>query len=87
MAKVVLEPIGATREQYQSDEVWSEQLEHMSRLNADLQGRRDEVRAGWGPKYEKRVRDKGKMPTWERLERPTFDRHSANVGYPSHLVP
>jgi acetyl-CoA carboxylase carboxyltransferase component len=69
MAKVVLEPIGAPREQCQSDEVWSEQLDHMSRLNAELQGRRDEVRAGWGPKYEKRVRDKGKMPTWERLER------------------
>jgi len=41
----------------------------MGELNAALQAKRDEVRAGWGEKYEKRVREKGKMPTWERLER------------------
>jgi 3-methylcrotonyl-CoA carboxylase beta subunit len=69
MAKVILEPIGDPRDRLLGDETWSAQLQHMGRLNAGLQAKRDEVRAGWGEEYEKRVRDKGKIPTWERLER------------------
>ena len=69
MAKVILEPIGSPREQLLGDEVWERQLRCMGELNDKLQGRRDEVRAGWGPKYVERVRAKGKMPTWEWLER------------------
>jgi acetyl-CoA carboxylase carboxyltransferase component len=69
MAKVILEPIGNHHDQLLGDEAWRRNLNHMGRLNNELQAKRDEVRAGWGAKYEKRVRDKGKMPTWDRLER------------------
>ena len=69
MAKVILEPIGTARDSLLTDEAWERQQAHMRALNAGLQSKRDEVRAGWGKKYEQRVRDKGKMPTWERLER------------------
>src|SRR5262245_16849401 len=41
----------------------------METLKADLDAKRREVRAGWGAEYEERVRLKGKLPTWERLER------------------
>jgi acetyl-CoA carboxylase carboxyltransferase component len=69
MAKVILEPIGAQRDQLVGDDVWDTNLSHMAGLNDELQTKRDEIRAGWGEKYEKRVRDKGKMPTWDRLQR------------------
>jgi acetyl-CoA carboxylase carboxyltransferase component len=69
VAKVILEPIGDARERFLPDDAWAGQLEAMQNLNAGLQAKRDEVRAGWGPKYEARVREKGKLPTWERLER------------------
>ena len=68
MAKVILEPIGEPRERFLTDEGWSEQVAHMSGLTDSLQGKRDEVRAGWGPKYEARVREKDKVPTWERID-------------------
>jgi len=68
VAKVILEPIGEPRERFLTDEGWSEQVAHMSGLTDSLQVKRDEVRAGWGPKYEARVREKGKVPTWERID-------------------
>ena len=69
MAKVILEPVGEPRERFLPDDAWREQREHMEGLNRALRARRDEVRAGWGPKYAARVREKGKLPTWERIER------------------
>jgi 3-methylcrotonyl-CoA carboxylase beta subunit len=69
MAKVILEPIGETRERLLDDGTWETQRAQMRRLNEALQAKRDEVRAGWGPAYVARVRDKGKLPTWERIER------------------
>ncbi len=68
MAKVILEPIGEAREHFLQDETWCAQVDHMSALREALQEKRDEVRAGWGPKYEERVRVKGKIPTWDRIE-------------------
>ena len=47
---------------------WSAQLANVAALNSELQAKRDEVRRGWGPEYESRVRKKGKLPTWERIE-------------------
>lgn len=69
MAKVILDPIGEPRERFLPDEAWRAQREHMEELNRALRARRDEVRAGWGPKYAARVREKGKLPTWDRIER------------------
>jgi acetyl-CoA carboxylase carboxyltransferase component len=64
MAKVTLEPIGSPNES--TDE---EQSEKAEQLAADLEAAREEVRQGWGQKYQDRVRDKGKMTTWERVRK------------------
>jgi acetyl-CoA carboxylase carboxyltransferase component len=69
MAKVLLDPIGSPKERVVDDVSWAAQLAHAAALNGELQQKRDEVRAGWGPEYEARVRKKGKLPTWERIER------------------
>ncbi len=69
MAKVMLEPIGGPRDAFVTDELWTSQLEQLRRANESLDDKRDEVRAGWGDKHVARVREKGKLPTWERLER------------------
>ncbi len=69
MAKVILEPIGDPRERFLREDAWVAQREAAEALGTALQQKRDEVRAGWGPKYEARVREKGKLPTWERVER------------------
>jgi len=69
MAKVVLEPIGRSRSAFLDDASWQRQLERMGQLGQALHAGREEVRDGWGDKYRQRVRAKGKLPTWERLER------------------
>ena len=69
MAKVILEPIGTVRERFLPDEEWRAQRAHMGEMERALGSRRAEVRSGWGPKYEARVREKGKLPTWERIDR------------------
>jgi acetyl-CoA carboxylase carboxyltransferase component len=68
LAKVILEPIGRGREQFLTDEMWCHQLAHMTELNRALQAKRDEVRDGWGDTYRDRVRGKGKLVTWDRIE-------------------
>ena len=69
MAKVILEEIGGPREQVLSDEVFRSQQVRMDRLAADLAAEREAVRAGWGDKYHERVHAKGKLTSWERVER------------------
>jgi acetyl-CoA carboxylase carboxyltransferase component len=69
MAKVLLEPVGEARERFLPDDAWSSQRARMAALNGDLEAKRATVRAGWGPKYAARVREKGKLPTWDRIER------------------
>jgi len=69
MAKLILDPVGDPRERFLPGEAWENQVAGTSKLNQALREKRDQVRAGWGPKYEARVRDKGKLPTWERIER------------------
>ncbi len=68
MAKVILQPIGELREKLLGDDEWGAQHARMSELNADLDQKRAEVRDGWGAKYAERVRAKGKLPTWDRIE-------------------
>jgi len=68
MAKVVLEPIGDAREQFLPDALWSDQLAAMRALGDELQRKREAVRDGWGEKYRERLREKGKLDVWERVE-------------------
>ncbi len=68
MAKVILQEIGDPTEQFLGRQLYREQLERMRELNDALRHKREEVRAGWGAKHVARVREKGKLPTWERLE-------------------
>jgi len=68
MAKVRLDPIGSPRERALDETTWDEQRAHLTTLNAQLKAKRAEVRAGWGAEYEARVRKKGKLPTWDRIE-------------------
>jgi 3-methylcrotonyl-CoA carboxylase beta subunit len=69
MAKVLLDPIGSPRERALDEASWTAQREHAFALNAALGAKRAEVRAGWGPEYAERVRKKGKLPTWDRIDR------------------
>ena len=68
MAKVLLDPIGSAREQLLDPASWEAQRAHHLEARGVLERRRAEVRAGWGEKYQARVREKGKLPTWERIE-------------------
>lgn len=67
MAKLILQPIGSTISN--EDPATQNNLEKMQLLEAKLQAKRDEVRLGWGEKYHERVREKGKLTAWERLEK------------------
>lgn len=65
MAKVLLRPIGT---ELRDSDLREGQRERMGALDARLRERRAEVRAGWGEKYQERVRAKGKRTAWERVE-------------------
>lgn len=65
MAKVILEPIGGP---LTASERRPENAERNQALADKLDERRAEVRLGWGQKYHDRVRAKGKMTAWERVE-------------------
>ena len=68
MAKVILQPIGKSRESFLPDEIWKHQRGEMQGLIDRLIEERQSVAAGWGEKYRDRVHAKGKMTTWERVE-------------------
>ncbi len=67
MARVSLDPIGEAADTESS--AWQRNVTHTQLLEARILGLRAEVRAGWGPKYEARCHDKGKLTTWERIDR------------------
>ena len=67
MAKVLLQPVGTPLDTV-SDPVYQENCEHMHALDRDILDKRQEVREGWGEEYVKRVHQKGKLTTWERIE-------------------
>ncbi len=69
MAKVILEPIGSPLEKFLDEAEAKENAAALETLNKALDAKRAEVRAGWGSEYVKRVHDKGRMTTWERIER------------------
>ena len=68
MAKVILDSVGDARESFLPDSVWEAQVEAMAGLVAGLEEKRAAVRDGWGEKYRKRLRDKGKLDPWQRIE-------------------
>jgi 3-methylcrotonyl-CoA carboxylase beta subunit len=69
MAIVPLVPIGSTRRDICDDRTFAEHKEALGALEQKLDERRREVHDGWGPDYAARVREKGKLPTRERITR------------------
>jgi len=69
MAKVPLVPIGRPLDSLLSADEAARNREQARQREVRLEERRTEVRAGWGPEYVKRVHEKGKMTSRERLER------------------
>ncbi|MGH9869097.1 MAG: acyl-CoA carboxylase subunit beta [Candidatus Polarisedimenticolia bacterium] len=69
MAKVMMEPIGTPLRAALDEASASANTRAMAALNAALDRRRQDSRAGWGPEYERRVREKGRLTTWDRIDR------------------
>lgn len=61
MAKVILEALGSPHE--------GSSNANMAELDARLDARRAELRQGWGQSYIDRVHKRGKLSSWERVER------------------
>jgi acetyl-CoA carboxylase carboxyltransferase component len=68
MAKVLLEKIGDPVETIMEHDLFHKNLEEMQKLDQRYISKREEIKAGWGEEYVKRVHKKGKMTTWERIE-------------------
>lgn len=69
MAKVLLHPIGNPIAEIDDGAGYGENRRRMEGLNALLQERRLDVKQGWGETYVQRVHAKGKLTTWERIDR------------------
>ncbi len=69
MAKIRMDSIGADRTRGLAEETYRSQLDAMRAKNNELFAKRAQVRDGWGEQYRERVRAKGKLTTWERIER------------------
>jgi acetyl-CoA carboxylase carboxyltransferase component len=69
MAKVILTPVGDPLECFLGEGERGANERHMAGLAEALVAKREEVRAGWGPEYVQRVHEKGKLTTWERIEK------------------
>lgn len=65
MAKVRMTPIGSSAQQ---DEKFERNRLGITQLNQRIATLRTKCKRGWGEKYQKRVHQKGKLTTWERLE-------------------
>jgi acetyl-CoA carboxylase carboxyltransferase component len=69
MAKVLLEPVGDPLDRCLDPAAAAANAAGMGRLNEALEAKRAEVRAGWGEEYVRRVHEKGRLTTWERIDR------------------
>src|SRR5262245_26508425 len=69
MAKVILEPIGDALDKVVDSAAAAANTASMQLLVTALDAKRSEVRRGWGDAYIKRVHDKGRLTTQERLQR------------------
>ncbi len=68
MAKVLLERIGNSIEQFMNLKEFQNNREYMLQLNKNLEDKRAEVKSGWGQSYVERIHKKKKMTTWERID-------------------
>lgn len=68
MAKVILHSIGTALEKALDPAEAKKNATHLAGLEAALDGKREEVRAGWGDSYIDRVHAKGKLTTRERID-------------------
>ena len=62
-----MERIGRPVDKLMSAERFAGNRNYMQSLNRSFQEKRDEIRAGWGTKYQERVHKKNKMTAWERI--------------------
>lgn len=69
MAKIILQPIGRPRDAALDPATFARQEEEMTRRERPVTAGRSVVADGWGDEGRKRVHKKGKLTTWERLER------------------
>lgn len=69
MARLSLHPIGSAIEIALSADERAANAAHMQSVDAALAEKVETVHAGWGPSAAARVREKGKLTTWERIER------------------
>lgn len=65
MPKIFFKPIG---QEFLADADVAENLEKMGKLDFELFNKRKKLREGWGETYQKRVKAKGKMTAYERVE-------------------
>jgi 3-methylcrotonyl-CoA carboxylase beta subunit len=65
MARIALHPIGSSLPEDKA----RENRAAIETLEQSLEVKRAAVRAGWGEKYVERVHAKGKLTSWERIER------------------
>ncbi|MCK6527044.1 propionyl-CoA carboxylase [Myxococcota bacterium] len=69
MAKVPLHPIGSPWDRSLSGADFARHRDAMAALDRVWEERRAEVHAGWGEEYVRRVHEKGKLTTRERVDR------------------
>lgn len=69
MAFLPLRPIGRPLSEVLDSATVEARLARNRARDAALAEKQATVRAGWGPQAEARVREKGKLPTWERIHR------------------
>jgi acetyl-CoA carboxylase carboxyltransferase component len=68
MAKVILHSTGTELDKAIDPAEASKNAAHLADLEAALDAKRAEVRAGWGDEYAARVHAKGKLTSWERID-------------------
>ena len=68
MAKILLHPVGTLLDQVVSEAERARNLQRQEGLDAELAEKVAVVHDGWGERAKKRVHEKGKWTTWERIE-------------------
>lgn len=68
MARTPLDRLGRPIDELMDAATCSANTDKMAALDAALEEKLEQVRAGWGQKYLDRVHAKGKLSTWERAE-------------------
>ena len=69
MSRLWMDPIGSPLSELMGGQDRERNAARMSELDSALDEKLAVVRAGWGQKYVDRVHAKGKLTTWERLDR------------------